>query len=264
MPLTAILALAPAARAEDTPPVDGSAARASVEAKGDAPIVAYTYQATGAVAGTYGAQAYGLGAGARGGVGLAGAKRGVVGGGMTLWGSPVDRLTLVADAPRDATGNFAPSAAAIVRLLGRPGDGFALGALGKFKVEGFGVGPQNEMESEVEGGLLLSYARAHWHFDANAVTGFGTGDDGEIDVEGRARVGRDVGIVRVGLDGQARYRAAGTTSLVGGRVGDFSAGPQVMVGDGHWYAAVTAGPSTTNVYSGIGWTGVATLGAAAF
>jgi hypothetical protein len=67
-----------------------------------------------------------------------------------VWGSPIDRLTLIGAAPRDMFGNFAPSAAAMVRLLGTPNDGFVLSALGKFKVEGFATGPNNEMESEIE------------------------------------------------------------------------------------------------------------------
>src|SRR5207302_1835218 len=152
---------------------------------------------------------------------------------------------------RDATGNFAPSAALVARILGRADDGFSLGVLGKFKVEGFGVGVHDEMESEVEGGLLLSYAKQRWHFDLNAITGFGTGDDGEMDAEGRLRIGRDVGrFVRLGIDGQARYRMAGDTLLVGGRRGDFSAGPQLMIGSGHLFGALTAGPATTNVFEG--------------
>ena len=93
-----------------------------------------------------------------------------------------------------------------------------MGALAKFKIEGFGVGPNNEVESEVEGGLLLSYAQYGWRFDANAITGFGLGDDGEIDVEGRVRLAYDLGSrVRLGIDGQTRVRASGTTNLLGNR-----------------------------------------------
>jgi hypothetical protein len=264
--MVAALVVASATQAqaqESAPDAVEVAPREARDAKGEAPIVAYTYQATGTTAGTYGAQGYGLGSFASGGVGDSGAKRGIVGGGLTLWGSPVDRLTLVADAARDATGNFAPSAAAVVRLFGRPDEGLSLGAIGKFKVEGFGVGRNNEMESEVEGGLLLSFTRARWHLDLNAITGFGTGDDGEIDTEGRLRIGREIGsMVRVGVDGQARYRLAGDTALVGGRKGDFTAGPQVMIGSGHFFGALTAGPTTTNVFDGFGWSAVATVGGA--
>ncbi len=256
------------ARAADaaSPPVDmQETRRADRDVKTEIPILAYTYQATGASAGTLGAQAYGLGMAAAGGVGGRGAQRGIVGGGLTLWGAPFDRLTLVGDAPRDVNGNFAPSAAAIVRILGRADDGPSLGVIGKFKVEGFGVGPNDEVESEIEGGLLFSYAKAHWHFDVNAITGFGTGDDGEIDAEGRLRIGRDVGEhLRLGVDGQARYRVSGDAPLVGGRSGDFAGGPQLLFGSGHFFGALTAGPTTMNVFSGLGWTAVATIGGSTF
>jgi len=240
-------------------------ARADRDVKTEVPILTYTYQATGVSAGALGAEAYGLGMTAAGGVGDRGANRGIAGAGLTLWGSPFDRLTLVGDAARDVNGNFAPSAAAIVRILGRAEDGPSLGVIGRFKVEGFGVGPNDEMESEIEGGLLFSYAKSHWHLDVNAITGFGTGDDGEIDTEGRLRIGRDIGEhLRLGVDGQARYRLSGDAPLVGGRSGDFAGGPQVLFGSGHFFGAFTAGPTTTNVFSGLGWTAVATIGGATF
>jgi hypothetical protein len=189
----------------------------------------------------------------------------VGGGGATVWGSPVDRLTLVGDAARDVFGNFAPSASAIVRLYGKPNDGFSIGAIGKFKVDGFGVGPNNEIESEIESGILLSYARAGYHLDMNAITGFGTGDDGEIDTEGRLRFGKDLGsMVRVGADGLMRYRVAGTNKLLGGRTWDFAGGPQVVVGSSHFFGALTAGPTFMNVASGVGWTGIISIGGASF
>src|SRR6185437_3836918 len=74
------------------------------DAKTEVPILAYSYSATGAPAGTYGAYLYGTGLGAS-------RQNATAGGGVTAWGSPVDRLTLVADIPRDVylLGNFAPS-----------------------------------------------------------------------------------------------------------------------------------------------------------
>ncbi len=262
MALTMILASAWSARAmADTTNDVVVLPAAPREVKTEVPILAYTYQASGVSAGSVGAQAYGLGSGASGGVGYEGQKRGIVGGGVTVWGSPFERLTLIGDAPRDVTGNFAPSAAVVVRLFGNASDGFSMGLLGKFKVEGFGVGKNDEIESEIEGGVLLGYSKYRWHFDLNAVTGFGTGDDGEIDGEARLRIGADVShLVRVGIDGQARYRMAGATTLIGGRAGDFQGGPQVMLGSGHFYGAVTAGPATTNIYSGIGWGAFVALG----
>jgi hypothetical protein len=238
--------------------VDNTASSAPpVDIRGAVPIVAYTYSATGAPAKTMGAYAYGTG------VVSSGDKVG--GGGVTAWASPIDRLTIVADAQRNIFGEFGPSAAAIVRLFGKPNDGFSLGAIGKFKVDGFAMGPNKEMESEIEGGVLLSYARAGYHLDMNAITGFGTGDDGEIDTEGRLRFGKDIAdMVRVGVDGQGRYRLAGDTKLIGGRTWDFAAGPQLMIGSSHFFGSLTAGPTYMNVASGVGWTGIISLGGASF
>jgi hypothetical protein len=260
------MASIPPAMAADEPPLDAPITSAPErDVKSEVPIVAYAYQAAGAQAHAVGAQAYGLGSGAAGGVGDDGAKHGIVGGGVTVWGAPIDRLTLVGDAARNETGNFAPSAGAIVRLLGRANDGFSLGAIGKFKIDGFGVGPSKEIESEIEAGVLLSYAKYRWHVDLNAISGFGTGDDGEIDSEGRLRIGRDLASwVRIGIDGQARYRLSGDKKLAGNRDGDFAAGPQVIFSRGPLYGALTAGPSTMNVYRSLGWTAVATVGGATF
>ncbi len=230
------------------------------DARGSSPIVAYTYAAAGAAGHTMGAQTYGLALGGRG------AGRGaMLGGGVTIWGAPVDRLTLVGDASRDGFGQFAPSATAIVRVLGRADDGFSLGLLGKFKVDGFAVGPNGEMESEIESGLLLSYARTGWHADLNAIGGVGTGDDGEVDAEGRLRLGRDLGdLARVGVDGQMRYRLHGDTPLLGGRTWDFAGGPQLLVGRRPFYAALTGGPATMGIARGVGWSGVITVGGTIF
>jgi hypothetical protein len=231
-------------------------ARPEPDVKGEIPIVAYAYTAHGATAGKVGVQAYGVGVGGRD-------QRATLGGGGMVWAAPIDRLTLVADGSRDVTGNFAPSAAAIVRLLGTADDGFSLGALGKFKVEGFGTGPGGETESEIEGGLLLSYAKYGWHMDLNAITGFGTGDDGEIDAEGRLRAAHDVGrFVRVGIDGQARYRMAGDKKLPGNRAGDFVVGPQVLVGSSALFGSLTGGVATMGVANQLGWTSVLAIGGA--
>jgi hypothetical protein len=223
-----------------------------VDARAAAPIVAYTYAAGGAPAGTLGATAYGSG--------LAGNRRATAGGGGTVWGAPIERLTLVGDFSRDMFGNFAPSAAAIVPIAGDRARGWSLGALGKFKVEGFSMGPNNEMESELEGGALLSFVRAGFHFDADAITGFGLGDDGEVDTEARLRAGYDVtSIVRLGVDGQGRYRVNGTSRLPGNRNGDFVLGAQTVVGSGHLFGAFTAGPTSMGIVDGNRTVGLAAL-----
>ena len=191
------------------------------DVRSEVPNYAYSYTAYGATEKTLGVQVYGLGVGAAG-------QRGILGGGLTVWGSPIDRLTLIGDGQRDLYGNFAPSAALVVRLLGKSGTGWSLGGLGKFKVEGFGDGKPigagsrpatpGEIESEVETGLLLSYAKSGGlHFDLNAITGVGTGEDGEVDEEGRLRLGYDVThLVRLGVDGQVRARLNGPKYLANG------------------------------------------------
>ena len=178
-------------------------------------------------------------------------QKSTLGGGVLVWGAPIDRLTLVVDAPRDVylQDHFAPSAAAIVRLLGTE-RGFSLGALAKYKVEGFGTDAEGDMESEIEGGILLSYADSGLHLDLNAITGFGLTEDGEIDTEARLRVGYDLSsLVRAGIDAQARYRLAGDKNLLNGSTADFAAGAQVVVGSGPFFAALTGGPATMGLSS---------------
>ena len=228
------------------------------DVKNEVPILAYTYQAYGASKGTVGAQAYGLGLGASG-------QRGILGGGLTVWGSPMERLTLIGDAQRNVFGDFAPSAAVVFRLLGSPNDGWSLGALGKFKVDGFAGGPtKNEVESEMELGALVSFVRSGWHLDMNAIAGRGTGEEGETDAEGRLRFGKDVSEwVRVGIDSQARVRLTGPKYLPNGQIWDFAAGPQIMIGSKAFFGALTGGPATMGLLSpNLGWTVIATIGGA--
>lgn len=253
-PFAALLLAAGPALAADPPNDTPEPAPTTRDVKTEIPNVAYAYTAHGASARTVGVMAYGLGLGGRG-------QKAALGGGGAVWGSPIDRVTLIGDASRDAFGEFAPSATAIVRLLGTPGDGFTLGALGKFKVDGFARGPNKEMESEVEGGMLLSYAKYGWHMDLNAITGFGTGEDGEIDTEGRFRMNHEIGsYVRLGIDGQARYRLSGVNKLPGNRNGDFAAGPQVLVGSSHFFGSFTSGAATMGVVNQVGWTSILSIG----
>ncbi len=256
----ASLAFARTAHADTSP---NDAARVTIvdrDVKNEVPIVAYTYQAYGVSAGGVGAQLNGLGLVANG-------QRAIGGGGVTVWGAPFERLTLVGDAQRNVFGNFAPSAAVVFRLLGTPGDGFSLGALGKFKVDGFAGGPaRDEVEAEIEIGILASYVRAGWHFDVNAIAGRGTGDDGETDAEARLRIGKDVGRwVRLGVDGQTRVRLAGPKYLPNGQIWDFAAGPQIVIGSRRFYGALTGGPATMGLVSAnVGWTVVASVGGSTF
>jgi hypothetical protein len=239
------------ARAADPIVSDQENASAERDIRQTIPNVAYAYTAHGARARTLGAQAYGVGLAASG-------QRGTLGGGVSVWGSPIDRVTLIGDGQRNLFGDFSPSAAIVGRLLGSNvgEDGWSLGALGKFKVDGFAGGPaRDEVESEIESGLLLSYARASWHLDANAIAGVGTGDEGEVDTEGRLRFGRDVGsLLRLGVDGQARLRVAGPRTLPNGRTWDFAAGAQALLGSRLFFGALTVGPTTTGTLTdAVGW-----------
>jgi hypothetical protein len=236
-------------RAEVAPPRD---LRAAV------PQLAYAFSAYGAFPKTVGAQGYGSGL-------FASEQDVVLGGGATVWGSPIRRLTLIADAQRNPWGNFSPSAAVLVHLLGSATRGWSFGALGRFKVDGFAGGSnKDEIESEVELGALLSLSEAAWHLDLNTIAGRGTGDEGEMDVESRLRLGRDIAsLIRIGVDGQFRARVDGPRYLPNGRTWDFALGPQLFVGSNAFYAAVTAGPSTMGLTSdAIGFSSILAIGGA--
>jgi hypothetical protein len=219
-------------------------------------MLAYTYTATGAVAKTVGAQSYGLTV-------VAGGQSSVFGGGARVWGAPIERLTLIADAERNVWGNFSPAVAVVGHLLGDRDRGWALGALGKFKIDGFAAGPEHdEVESEIELGALVSFSRSGMHLDVNGIAGRGLGDEGEMDAEGRLRFGYDIGrYVRLGADGQFRARLAGPKYLPNGRTWDFTAGPQLCVGSGSFYGALTAGPATMGLTSeSVGFSGIVAFG----
>jgi hypothetical protein len=203
-----------------------------------------------------GAQGYGLGL-------IAGGQAGTFGGGATVWGAPFERLTLIVDAQRNVWGNFSPSAAAVVHLLGDPRDGWSLGALGKFKIDGFASGPnKDEVESELELGALISFVKLRWHADINAVAGRGLGDDGETDAEARFRLGRDLGrSFRLGIDSEGRVRVSGPKYLPNGRVWDFAAGAQLLFGSNQFFAVLTAGPATMGLIGpNVGFTSVLGFG----
>jgi hypothetical protein len=159
--------------------------------------------------------------------------------------------------------HFAPSVAAVVRLFGTQGSAWSLGTLAKYKIDGFGTDPDGKTESEIEGGLLLSYGRDRFRFDFNTITGFGVAAGGEIDVEGRLRLGYEVvPLVRAGVDGQGRWRLGGDALLPGNRTWDFAAGPQVILGTGHFFGSLTAGPTTMGLTTPdtIGWTAMVAAG----
>ncbi len=259
-PVLAQTTASPSAPSDDAVSSAAAHAAEAKDVRGEVPIVAYTYTASGASAKTFGVQAYGLGLAASG-------QSSVIGGGAAVWGSPIERLTIIVDGQRNLSRDFSPSAAAVVRLYGNGGEGLTLGALGKFKIDGFGRGADgNEVESELEVGGLLSLASSSWHLDANAIAGRGLGDEGEMDTEGRLRFGRDFGSwARVGLDSQVRVRVAGPLTLANGRSWDFAAGPQFLGYFGNFFGSLTAGPTTMGLISDkVGWTALVSVGGTTF
>ncbi len=251
-----MLASAPAFAQETVTP-ETHPSEVKQEAKVEAPTIAYTYTAYGSTKGVVGAQAYGQGLAGKG-------QDAMIGGGVLVWGAPVERLTLVVDAPRDVyrEGHFAPAAAGIFRFLGNGTDGPSLGGMLKYKVEGFGTDPNGDTESEVEGGILFSYAASGFHLDVNAITGFGLTDEGEVDTEGRFRIGYDVAsLVRIGIDAQGRDRLHGTNPLPNGSKWDMAGGAQIIVGSGQYFGALTAGPATMGLttHNVVGETAVLSL-----
>jgi hypothetical protein len=183
-----------------------------------------------------------------------------VGGGIRLWGSPIDRLLLVITAQRrDSNDQFAPSVTAQVRILGGERQGWALGALARYKTEGFAG-----LEGEMEGGILGSFNQQRFHVDLNIVAG-GDFDGREGDGELLARGGYDVlRILRLGVEGRGRYRLAGSAELPGGRAWDAFGGAQAFAFADHYFGSLTAGPSTVGIVDRIGWSAIASAGGVMF
>src|SRR5215510_13859293 len=82
------------AQASDDPAGAASSSSDDLAWRRDPPVVAYAYAAHGAAAKTLGVHAYGLGIVAPG-------QGGTFGGGGAIWGSPIDRLTLIVDGKRN-------------------------------------------------------------------------------------------------------------------------------------------------------------------
>jgi hypothetical protein len=237
-------ATSPAAPNEQTQ----SAPTAPSDVRTDVPVIGFTHAAFGSRGGKIGAHGFGYGTAASSG--------GSGGGGLTLYGSPLNRLTLLGTAERRPNGEFAPSASLAVRILGSVEDGWALGAMGTYKAEGF-----DQLEGELEFGALFSLLQKRWHFDLNAVAGGGLEESEELDAEAKLRVGYDVvDWFRLGIDSRARYRLRGPVALAGGRSGDIVAGAQAIASWSQFYAAILAGPSTVDVASGVGFATSLTAG----
>lgn len=244
------------AQEADSPPVaERPSGAIEKSAATEVTRVAYTHTAFGTSALTIGGAAFGEGTGA-----YKGPERPHLGGGVRVWGSPIDRLTILADGERrETTDEFAPSVSLQVRILGSRAEGWALGGLARYKAEGFA-----ELGGEAEFGLLGSYARHHVHFDANAVMGTAF-EEQERDIEGLARAGYDVlPYLRLGGEGRIRYRVAGDATLPGARTWDGIVGPQVLGHYNAFFGAVTGGPANVGIVSKVGWAAIATVGGVAF
>jgi hypothetical protein len=151
-------------------------------------------------------------------------------GGMHIAASPIGRLTLQGFVGRGRDGRWAPTAGAHVRILGEQARGFALGAMARYRTEGF-----TEAGGEAEAGLTLGFKRSGLVLDANALAGVGVEEKeaGESDAEFAGRAGYDVASwVRLGVQGQGRRRLTGDRVLINGKTWDASVGPVLMLGVG--------------------------------
>jgi hypothetical protein len=219
-------------------------------AQSETPVVALTHSARGPSAPGYGASVFGSGT-----LALSGDVRdeSQLGGGIRLWGTPIDRVTLLAEAVRRDNGELAPALTLQICLWND--QSWAFGALGRFKSEGFA-----EIEGELELGLLGSYDAAATHVDLNAIIGRGF-DEAETDGELALRVGRDVWSgLRAGIESRVRYRLTGDLALPGGRKWDVVGGPQLSASFDRFFASLLTGPTTVGVVSGVGWEGLLTFG----
>jgi hypothetical protein len=220
----------------------------------DVPLVAYTSNAFGGDAATLGVSGFTETRAS------SSRTQGLANGGLRVFGTPIDRLTIMLDAQRREENNeFAPSLTAQVRLLGSTKEGWALSALGRYKTEGFA-----EFGGELEGGVLFSASNLGFHVDTNLIAG-GDFDGGESDGEFLARGGYDLTrFLRVGAEGRGRYRLSGTAKLPGNRAWDAFGGAQLMAFADHYFGAVTAGPSTVGISDSIGWSIILNVGGVAF
>ncbi len=219
-------------------------------AQDDAPVLLLTHSARGTSAGRYGASARGSST-----LELSGdvSSESQFGGGLRLWGAPIDRVTLLAQALRRDNGEPAPAFALQVRILENRAWAFA--ALGRYKAEGFA-----EVEGELEAGLLGSYVAGGLYLDLNVVAGRGFEEeetDGELSFRSSYEA---LGPVRVGVEGRARTRLAGVRDLSGGRRWDALGGPQLTASFDHFYAGALTGPTTVGVAHGVGWSSMLTFG----
>jgi len=214
----------------------------------DVPVMAFTHSAFGTRARKFGAHGFGSAQWAEGGS--------LGRGGLTAYGSPFDRLTLLATGERRLDGRYGPSASLAYRVLGSVEQGWSLAAMGTYKAEGFA-----QVEGEIELGALFSVARGGWHLDVNGVAGGGLEASEEFDSEMKLRAGYDAtDWLTVGFDGRGRYRLRGPLLLAGGRNWYVIGGPQVTASWSRFYGSALVGPTTVGIGSGVGAVSWLTVG----
>lgn len=252
---TAALAGAPDGDAVAPPP-----APRPTDARDVVPTMGYAQSAFGAARMSAGAAAYvGVLYGQPNPNGEASAGKTMPQGGVHIFGSPIDRLTLSFDVDKRDFSSPAPSATVAVRILGSRAQGWAFGASASYRTEGFA-----HVAGEVEGSLLLSFARYRLHADLNGTFGAAVKEP-EMDAEVKLRLGYDVTPwMRVGADSRFRMRVGDGKYLAGGRTVDGVGGPEVVFGYKYLFAALSGGPSTVGAAKGFGWAATTTLGGAVF
>jgi hypothetical protein len=184
-------------------------------------------------------------------------------GGLRLWGGFLDRLVVQAEAGNDSEGRFVPSLGVAARVLGERKKGWAVGALGRYRTEGFST-----IEGEIEGGLLGSFTQSKLHLDAGIIAGVGIEEE-EADGEALLRFGYDVApVFRLGFEGRVRRELAEETEMAKpageGEEWDAFVGAQATLALGQFFSCVTAGPQKPRFTEKIGWMAQFTVGGIAF
>jgi hypothetical protein len=183
-------------------------------------------------------------------------------GGVRVGWAPLDRLTIHGFAGRDAQGRFSPVITGHFRLLGSLEEGYALGAVGQYKAEGF-----DELGGEVEVGLTGGLRRGRFSLMGNVVTGFGVDpeESGEVDGEAKLRLGFDMaGGFRIGAEGQVRRRFSGPNLHPNGKSWDALGGPQLLWASGPMVVAFSFGPTNVSVADGTGTFAMLSVAAIAY
>lgn len=192
-------------------------------------------------------------------------------GGLILGGAPLQRMTVHGFIGRDEAGHISPEITGHYQFLGDVEAGYAVGALARYKTEGF-----TEAGGEAELGLTAGWVQRRVHLDLNTIIGFGLeegeggelggeeGEEGELDGEVRLRFGVDAAsFLRLGAAGQIRSRFEGERTLAGGRSWDVQGGPTLWAWFERFAFCLSGGPTTLRVERGVAAYGLLTFAAVA-